>query len=344
MKSKISDKHNSPGSRKYAAGEAASKKSTAGSTYMADGSDQAAQQVKIAEAIDGSARMVAQRQMLQAIGAGSGDPGEPIQRAIDVSGGSFDTKNFAPYFWNQVTKATKHYGAKIILEFTPGAELGANGDHVSLVQSVKDEMQITKKKSTAQGFVTEETPAAASNKTAGFGLRTTDEGWAIDQQLYNDAGELVNLDPRYAEQRTDVNDPMKARPDGDLSNLESAGGDLKQGHVTSAEKGSDTWNTALLSDEPTVPIIGNKGIKGKQEFEVTAMHEGSGGDAYVGSVKWGWEVGDDGQPKIINLSKVSDGSASAAFKGAAGAWNAMDVPNKRTGATGTENVVKQLPT
>jgi hypothetical protein len=274
--------------------------------------------------------------------ASMADQAAPIQRAEAVSGGSFDTKRFDPYFWNQSTAATKHYGAKIILEFTPKSELGANGDHVSLVQSVKDEIKLSKKKSTPSGFVTEQTSASAGNKTAGFGLRTTGQGWAIDQQLYDKQGNLVSLDPRYAEQRTDQADPMKARPGGDLSNLVSAGGALEQGHVTSANKSGGTWDTALLSDEPTVPVQ-NATISGKQEFEVTALHESGGGDAYVGSVKWGWEVS-GGKAKIIPLSTVSQGSASAFLKGAAGAWNAMQVPNKRENATANLPVVKQLPT
>jgi hypothetical protein len=267
--------------------------------------------------------------------------GLPIQRAVAVAGGSFDTKRFEPYFWNQTTAATKHYGAKIILEFTPKSEMGADGDRVSLVQSVKDDMKITKRKSTPRGFVNEETSASEGNKTAGFGMRTTDAGWAIDQQLYDEGGELVNLDPRYAEQRLTEDAPMKARPGGDLSQLEPTGA-LKQGHVTSAQKSGGSWNTALLSDEPTVPVR-SASISGKQEFEVTALHEGSGGDSYVGSVKWGWEVGGDGRPKIIALTKIADG-ASGAFKAAAGVWNEMNVPNKRSGATGTRAVVKTLPT
>lgn len=266
----------------------------------------------------------------------------PIQRAVAVAGGSFDTKAYEPYFWNQTTAATKHYGAKIILEFTPKDEMGADGDRVSLVQSVKDEMKITKRKSTPRGFVNEESSASAGNKTAGFGLRTTDEGWAIDQQLYNEGGDLVNLDPRYAEQRLSAEAAMKERPEGDLSKLESAGGALKQGHVTSATKSGGRWNTALLSDEPTVPVR-SASISGKQEFEVTALHESAAGDRYVGSVKWGWEVGDDGRPKILALTKIADG-ASGAFKAAAGAWNEMQVPNKRSGATANRGVVKTLPT
>lgn len=264
-----------------------------------------------------------------------------VQRAVAVTGGSFDTKRYEPYFWDDRTKALKHYGAKIILEFTPSPLLGADRDRVSLVQSVKDEMEVTGRRSTPKGFTTESSRVSEGNRTAGFDLRATDRGWAVDQQLWNSKGALVNLDPRYAEERLSSGEAMKARPDGDLSTLESSGGGLKQGHVTSAAKSGGRWTTALLSDEPTVPLPTSKSIAGRQEFEVTALHEGAG---YVGSVRWGWEVSKGGAPKILPLEKVHD-AASADFRAAAKKWNEMRAPEQRGKAAPSRGVEKglQLP-
>lgn len=246
-----------------------------------------------------------------------------IQRAIAVAGGSFDTKIYNAHSTD--AWPNRERGAKIIIEFTPGDSFGQDGERVSLVQSVKDTMVLSRSVYGTGGVkkTVEENPSDL-NKTAGFDKRMTDAGWAIDQQIYNETGDLVNLDPRYAEQRMDEGEDYKQRPQGDLSRLKSDGGDLVQGMVVSAVNSGGTWTTALLSDEPTIPHPNLKTLTGKQEFEVVAMYEPKGGDLqYIGSVRWGWECDGQGNVTLLDFEIGSDDWASDAFVEAAVAWNAM---------------------
>ena len=251
-----------------------------------------------------------------------------VQRAVDVGRGSFDTKNYETYV--KQGSPTPHYrklGAKIIVEFTPNSQFGENGDRISLVQSVKDTMTLSKKRFTSSGATVFDSERTSDlNIKAGFDKRTTANDWAIDQQLTNDAGDLVNLDPRYAEQRLDEKADYKQRPKGDLSTLQTEGGGLVQGMVVSAVKSGDIWTTALLSDEPTIPHPTLKKLQGKQEFEVVAMYEPIVGDSqYIGSVKWGWQSDGEGNLTLLNFEIGSHGLASVEFVEAAEAWNKMDL-------------------
>jgi hypothetical protein len=248
-----------------------------------------------------------------------------IQRAEMVSGGSFDFKTYTAHSRDDAEfPKVKERGAKIIIEFTPASNFGLDGKRVSLVQSVKDTMTLSKRgygKKGEQITISEKT--SEKNKQAGFEKRTTEAGWAIDQVLYNEKGELVNLDPRYAEQRMHEGEPYKQRPGGDLSKLRRDGGDLVQGMVVSAVKSGGRWTTALLSDEPTIPHTSLQTLSGRQEFEVAAMYEPSGGDLqYIGSVKWGWEC-NDGNVTLLAFEKGSYDWASDEFLEAGVAWNEM---------------------
>jgi hypothetical protein len=155
---------------------------------------------------------------------------------------------------------------------------------------------------------------------------------------------LRNLDPRYAEERTDVNDPLKARPQGNLDTLKNptgdpnqpqsqGGGDLLLGHTFNATCDGNNWTTAALSDEPTVPFKTRDAISGGMEFEVAALLEKPNGDQrYIGSVKWGWQVVNNAvvlEPAVLTLA---DGkNASPAFFKASEAWNNMSVPDPSNG-------------
>ena len=99
---------------------------------------------------------------------------------------------------------------------------------------------------------------------------------------------------------------------------------MVQGMVVSAVKSGGIWTTALLSDEPTIPHSNLQTLSGRQEFEVVAMYEPTGGDLqYIGSVKWGWECDGQGTVTLLKFAKGSDNWASDEFVEAAGAWNEM---------------------
>ncbi len=156
---------------------------------------------------------------------------------------------------------------------------------------------------------------------------------------------LRNLDPRYAEERTQANDPLKPRPVGDMSTLKNptgdpglpqaqGGGDLLLGHTFNAACDGNGWTTAALSDEPTVPFRMADVISGGMEFEVAALLEKTNGEKrYVGSVKWGWQmIGGQSVLSPAVLTLADGGNASGAFFKASQAWNAMTVPDPQTGA------------
>ena len=158
---------------------------------------------------------------------------------------------------------------------------------------------------------------------------------------------LQNLDPRYAELRTNVGAPRKARPAGNLNVLRNPmgdsnrpadpnGGDLLLGHTFNAECNGAAWTTAALSDEPTAPFKKDDTLAGGMEFEVAALLETAAGQRrFIGSVTWGWRMD---QNDLVELSppalSLGDGdSASPAFIKAAQRWNAMIVPDVANNAT-----------
>lgn len=157
---------------------------------------------------------------------------------------------------------------------------------------------------------------------------------------------VSNLDPRYAEQRTQGNDPRKARPQGNMTTLRNptgdpnlpqdpGGGDLLQGHTFNAECNGNAWTTAALSDEPTVPFKTQDVLSGGMEFEVAALLEKPNGEKrYIGSVSWGWQINNNQVVLVPQALTLTDSkNASGAFFKASQAWNTMSVPDSQTGAT-----------
>jgi hypothetical protein len=68
----------------------------------------------------------------------------------------------------------------------------------------------------------------------------------------------------------------------------------------------------------------------------------TGATQYVGSVTWGWKINARGKAEKLPLGKVSQDSASNAFKAAAAHFNGLQVP--ATLAGGALSAVMQIPT
>jgi hypothetical protein len=128
---------------------------------------------------------------------------------------------------------------------------------------------------------------------------------------------LVNLDPRYAEERTLISDPMKP---GHEKNTKA---EITTGWNAHRVNEMGTWEeVAVLRDRPAHTIEIENTLEGKEEFEVVAMADGN---KYVGSIKWGWEM-EGPKPKLQyggKIKKENNGEASNEFYKAAEAWNKM---------------------
>ena len=224
--------------------------------------------------------------------------------SVQVLGGVFSTRSYRAI--NEIGQQLKTTGAEILLRFTPAPDLDA--DVVSLVQVVKDTV--------AQTGVTEQ----LRQKSGAFAQRMVaengpDNGTAVDQELYDQSGKLVNLDPRYTEQRLTTSEPLRQKPTG-LFQPPTAG------YV--ARKNEDGWTTAELRDRPAIEYPLANLLSGGMEFEVVAMAEKGDQKWYVGSVCWGWRVNKD-SAAILTPTEIQLGDAEQAtprFFKAAIKWNA----------------------
>ena len=132
----------------------------------------------------------------------------------------------------------------------------------------------------------------------------------------------MNLDPRYAEERSSSAGPM--RPS-------RAAGALAQGTTgwnARRPGGTDPWpGAAVLRDRPAHTVARGTELEGQEVFEVAAMADG---DKFVGSINWGWKI--DGVTSELvapTITKADDGGSSAEFMEASAAWNEMEVADLR---------------
>lgn len=155
--------------------------------------------------------------------------------------------------------------------------------------------------------------------------------WRATEVIANQSRE-VNLDPRYHEERTSVEQFMVSpKPRDDASG--STG--------WAALKVNGAWRSgAALRDRPSHTRPEGQRLVGGEHFEVAAMADGR---KFLGSVRWGWKIANECSvldPAQIEL--VSKASASEDLFEAAEKWNAMRIPDPVT--KGKSYTPIQLPT
>lgn len=223
--------------------------------------------------------------------------------SVKVRGGVFSTRRY--HALNEEGLKLKTTGAEILLRFTPEPDLDA--DVVSLVQVVKDTV--------AQTGVSEQLrQKSGAFERRAVGENGADNGATIDQEPYDKHGKLVNLDPRYTEQRLTASEPLRQKPVG-LFQLPTTG--------YAAQKKEDGWTTAELRDRPAIEYPLANLLSGGMEFEVVAMAEKGEQKWYVGSVCWGWRV-NKGLESILTPTEIQLGDyeqATPRFFKAAIKWN-----------------------
>ncbi|WP_378179140.1 DUF4157 domain-containing protein [Aquimarina sp. SS2-1] len=268
---------------------------------------------------------------------------QPIQRVpIPVNHGEFEQIYFDSDNYKSSTYDIRK--ASITIKFTPENDFGADGDRISLVQTVNDTMTYARKNK-------EPEENWRKNKRAEFEGRRTDDGWAIDQQIIDEKSRtkdnifipknerpIINLDPRYAEQRktieaTNWKEPLSEELRSDK--LKQRGvkhsGQILQGEVQSALKSNGAWRHALLSDAPSTSSIKEKQVSGRMLFEVAALYEPQDGAAqWLGTVSWGWEISEEGDISLIHLELKSDDGLTAEFTDAKNEWNEQTILGEST--------------
>jgi hypothetical protein len=258
------------------------------------------------------------------------------RKTVEVQGGAFKDLQ---YFPQNSVGATRTRGARMMLEFMPHDFVRAR--EVSLVQTTN---------STVRNHTDPHVPDQPESL---LHARRTPGGSAIDQQIYLPQRSLrtnpfappvirpaiVNLDPRYHEERHSATDPFYnprgVMLGGGQAAIEYTREQREQGGA------ADRWRPALLKDEPAHTTGPNDVLSGDERFEVAAMADG---ERYLGSVRWGWRIDERTQQAELEppeIMPVSTTSASAEFFAAAEAWNRMPVPDPQRGP---DFRTMQLPT
>jgi hypothetical protein len=248
------------------------------------------------------------------------------RKQVEVRGGTF--RDLEYYAQNGGGKTVTR-GARMILEFKPHDFVQAR--EVSLVQTTN---------STVRNLTDPHVPDQPESL---LHRRRTPAGSAIDQQIYLPERRfqltpfravvkpaLVNLDPRYHEERHSAADPLYDPRGNPFGGGQAA---IEYSQQQREEGGArDRWRPATLKDQPGHDIKPNEVLTGGETFEVAAMADG---ERYLGSIRWGWRIDDQTQRAELDppsIMPVSSGSASAEFLAAAEAWNQMPVPNPQGGA------------
>jgi len=229
---------------------------------------------------------------------------------VQVSGGLFKSVAFTPISGNSMKKGHRDVGAKMMLDFVPDDELDA--DNVSLLQIVKRTIEETG----ADEQVEQDTSAFEHRRVTGG----TGAGFAIDQEIYDANGTVVNLDPRYSQTRLVETAALFIKPPAFPPPAPNTG--------YSASK-DEAWTNAQLKDAPAVTYDEKNTVTGGMQFEVAALAEKGDARWYVGSVSWSWEIGDDGEPVLSDIVLADADGASDTFFAAVARWNEARYPSPR---------------
>jgi Domain of unknown function (DUF4157) len=262
----------------------------------------------------------------------------PLQRTnVNVAAGEFEDQTYTAN--NGFDK-----GADFVIRFVPRADLGNDGDTISLVQTVKDTTKLVNPNTGANVTPVATTSLLHTRKLSSTdaGVSAAERGTGIDQEVLDDNADaaekrVVNLDPRYTEKRMDASGA-----------LNTAGRTRHPYSVRSAIKSSSGWTNAVLNDAPAVStrfkpsgsqVQVQHTLTGGMDFEVTALHNNTGN--YLGSAKWGWRM--NGPTVVLNPTALTLGDAAEAsdtFMKAAKKWNETPIVDPKTG---TSHTPMQLP-
>lgn len=240
-----------------------------------------------------------------------------IQRAVDTSGGTWDTET---YELRKDKARGKDYdpdlgvrGIDIVLKFDPGDNVDA--DKIGLVQSV----QAVVDGSTSFTDPTKESRAIddteAEELDTGGPAGETDEGTAIDR--LKTRNNPIYGSPSLEDGEGLKDTPMDNNSSGDPTNV-GVNATYQLGY---RKKSGDAWSEqdAKLSDKPT---RGNAAKDSRHIFETTALAiDGKQNGTYYGSVRWGWRTDSGGTFTKLPLEVVSEGVPSSTFLKAAEKWN-----------------------
>jgi hypothetical protein len=259
---------------------------------------------------------------------------------ISVQGGIFETPTY------EANDNDTSQGASIILLFYPEAKVGKDGDTISLVQTVRDTTTLTDPRNGS-----DIKPQPLTSQLGNRLLSSTDAnvpaeeiGTGIDQEVLSEGKKVINLDPRYSEERMQETDPLNVQgiQKHDFFNARSPWS------TKSAQKKNGQWSTASLNDEPSLSRkifgvrlnVAKATVAGAMEFEVAALHNEQ--RIFLGSVKWGWKIDQNGHAVLdpVKLTVASPDSASARFLKAAKKWNETPIEDPLTGKKYTPT---QLP-
>ncbi len=260
---------------------------------------------------------------------------------VSIQGGIFETQVY------EANDNDTSQGASLILLFSPNDTIGKDGDTISLVQTVRDTTTLIDPRNGSdikpQPLTSQLGRRILSSKDAGV---TTEEiGTGIDQEVLSEGKKVINLDPRYSEERLQETEPLnvEGRQRHDFFNARSPWS------TKSAQKKNGKWSVASLNDEPSLNRkiygvrlnVAKATVAGAMEFEVAALHNEQ--RRFLGSVKWGWRIDQNGHA-LLDPAKptvASPDSASARFLKAAKKWNETPIEDPMTGE---KHLPIQLPT
>lgn len=261
--------------------------------------------------------------------------------------GSFVVSKYNTFDKKVKEKTDREYSCSIYVEFKPDISVVGKYKRICLVQAVKDNITIYKLTERQEKTKIAETEShVLQNKTAGFNERLTENGWAIDQQIYESGCsplQLCNLDSRYTECRLPGATAYRDHSPADKCKKEDLG------YVQNYVAADSALNSAILSDQPNALYLwGQKKVPhGSLDFEIVAMGEKEDGTKeYLASLFWGWEINgitfqkngevrcqmksevpqstpDIYSPTLIRKELRASNQPSIDFMEAAKKWNAM---------------------
>jgi hypothetical protein len=261
--------------------------------------------------------------------------------SVTVRGGKFITHVY------KISDGNESKGVEIVIEFQPNNQIGRDGETISLVQTVRDRMKLTRFRD-EDGHGKDITPQPKTSQLGNRKLVSTDSAvteddidTGIDQNVLSEDGmHVINLDPRYTE-RSRMLETQELNVKGfQLMNPWSA---------RSARKTGGIWSSAVLNDSPelkeTIPGVATKddltAITGSMQFEIAALLNEQ--NMFLGSVIWGWMVDNTGTSVLFpnELTPGNYGTATPRFFKAARKWNITHIVDP---TTGQHHIPMQLPT
>ncbi len=252
-----------------------------------------------------------------------------IHTRVSVLGGIFETPVYEGDDYDNAQ------GMRIVLLFYPNSDVGKDGDTISLVQTVRDTTQLTDPRNSSD-IKPQPLTSQLGNRilSSSDGDVTPEEiGTGIDQEVLSAEQKIINLDPRYSEERMTETEALNVKGKQKSGSYSA----LSPWSTKSARKTNGEWSTASINDEPNLNRkmtgvrinVAKATVTGAMEFEVVALHNES--NTFLGSVKWGWKI--DGGHVVLEppqLTVASHDSATVRFFKAAKKWNTTPINDPTT--------------